>query len=112
MLFLTWGHHGPGSLTFGGCLNNGEDRIIGSGRLPGERAWLRLERQGDQVRALCSADGQEWFTAGAVEFPQREGEQVGLHAIGMFSRTIYHGAFPEGTAITFESFDLWAAEAT
>ena len=46
-----------------------------------------VERQGSRVRALCSADGEEWFTAGEVEFPAREGEQAGVHAIGMIDRT-------------------------
>jgi hypothetical protein len=32
---------------------------------------------------------------------------VGLHAIGMIDRTIYPGAYPEGTAIRFECFALW-----
>ncbi|MBI1926353.1 hypothetical protein HYR99_19175 [Candidatus Poribacteria bacterium] len=29
--------------------------------------------------------------------------EVGLHAIGAIDRTIYHVAFPEGTAIRFEA---------
>jgi hypothetical protein len=33
--------------------------------------------------------------------------EVGLHAIGSIDRTLYPGAYPEGTAIRFESFDLW-----
>jgi hypothetical protein len=44
-----------------------------------------------------------------MEFPARAGEQVGVHAIGLIDRTIYHGAFPEGSAICFRSFALWAA---
>jgi hypothetical protein len=39
----------------------------------------------------------------------RAGEQVGVHAIGMIDRTIYHGAYPDGTAIRFASFDVWTA---
>jgi hypothetical protein len=34
--------------------------------------------------------------------------EVGVHAIGMIDRTIYPGAYPEGTAIRFERFDLWS----
>jgi hypothetical protein len=30
-----------------------------------------------------------------------------MHAIGSIDRTIYRGAYPEGTAIRFESFRLW-----
>jgi hypothetical protein len=33
-----------------------------------------------------------------------------VHAIGWIDRTIYHGAYPEGTVIRFESFDLWTDE--
>ena len=69
--------------------------------------WLRLERQKSRVRALRSADGVAWSTAGDVEFPAQEDEQIGLHAIGMIDRTIYHGAYPDGTAIYFASFDVW-----
>jgi hypothetical protein len=36
--------------------------------------------------------------------------EVGLHAIGMIDRAIYHGAFPEGTAIRFEGFKVWGNE--
>jgi hypothetical protein len=59
------------------------------------------------VNALCSADGECWFTAGHVEFPVADPVEVGLHAIGMIDRTIYPGAYPEGTAICFERFELW-----
>jgi class 3 adenylate cyclase/tetratricopeptide (TPR) repeat protein len=107
-LILERGHWGAADIAFRGCLAS-QHLYLGRGRLPGERMWLRLERQGEQVRALCSADGRQWFTAGDVEFPAREGEQVGVHAIGMIDRTIYHGAFPEGTAIRFESFTVWVA---
>jgi hypothetical protein len=61
------------------------------------------------VRALCSTDGQEWFTAGTVEFPRRNGERIGLHAIGLIDRTIYHGAYPQGTAIRFTPLEVWSA---
>jgi hypothetical protein len=105
-LVLEHGHWGAADIAFRGCLDN-EDRFLGRGRLPGEQVWLRLERQGSRVRTLCSADGEEWLTAGDVEFPRREGEQVGVHAIGMIDRTIYCGAFPAGTAIRFASFAMW-----
>jgi tetratricopeptide (TPR) repeat protein len=105
-LVLEHGRWGVADIAFRGCLD-GEDCLIGRGWLPGERTWLRLERRESTVRALCSADGEQWFTAGEVEFPAREGEQIGVHAIGMINRTIYPGAFPEGTAIRFESFEMW-----
>jgi hypothetical protein len=110
-LVLERGHWGAADIAFRGCLDN-EDRYLGRGRLVRDRVWLRLERQGSRVRALCSADSQAWLTAGEIEFAARAGEQVGVHAIGMIDRTIYHGAYLEGTAIRFESVDVWTAEAT
>jgi class 3 adenylate cyclase/tetratricopeptide (TPR) repeat protein len=110
-LTLDQGSLGRGEIMMRVCLD-GKDGTIGRGRLPSARVWLRLERQGGRVRALCSADGRAWFTAGAVEFPYTEGEQIGLYANGMIDRTIYRGAYPEGTAIRFESCTVWTAEAT
>jgi hypothetical protein len=111
-LRLDRGRFGFHEITFQGCLDN-QDVIIGRGRLsqdaPG-RVFLRLECMGDHVRALCSADGKEWFTAGAVAFPLEGDVQVGLHAIGTIHRGIYHGAYPDGTAIRFESFTMWALD--
>jgi tetratricopeptide (TPR) repeat protein len=104
---LERGHWGAADIAFRGCLDN-QDLYLGRGRLPAERTWLRLERRGSRVRALCSADGHAWFTAGEVAFPWREGEQVGVHAIGMIDRTIFPGAFPAGTAILFASFGVWS----
>jgi regulation of enolase protein 1 (concanavalin A-like superfamily) len=94
-------------ISFQGCLGN-KDVVLGRGRLPTERVFLRLERREGRVNALCSADGQEWFTVGAVAFPVEDPLEVGLHAIGEIERVIYPGAHPEGTAIRFESFQLWA----
>jgi hypothetical protein len=74
------------------------------------RVFLRLERIGGRVSALCSADGVKWFTVGSVEFPTQDAVQVGVHAIGSIDRTIYHGAYANGTAIRFESFQLWEAD--
>jgi hypothetical protein len=59
------------------------------------------------MSALCSADGEQWFTVGYAAFPVEDPVQVGVHAIGNIDRTVYHGAYPEGTAIRFESFQLW-----
>jgi hypothetical protein len=109
-LVLERGRWGAADIGFRGCLAN-DDRYLGRGWLPGEQVWLCLERQGSRVRALCSADGDEWFSAGEVEFPAREGEQAGVHANGMIDRTIYHGAFPAGTAMLFASIDVWAVDA-
>jgi len=83
------------------------DVIIGLGRLSIKRIFLRLEWYGSCANALCSADGAEWFTVGGVEFPVEDPLEVGLHAIGVIDHTIYHGAYPEGTAIRFETFEVW-----
>jgi tetratricopeptide (TPR) repeat protein/regulation of enolase protein 1 (concanavalin A-like superfamily) len=108
-LRLDRGTRGPHEVSFQGCLGN-QDLIIGRGRLPAERMFLRLERQGSRVNALCSVDGQNWFTVGHAEFPVEDPLEVGLHAIGAIDRTSYHGAYPEGTAIRFESFELWTTK--
>jgi tetratricopeptide (TPR) repeat protein len=106
-LRLDRGTRGPHEISFQGCLAN-QDVIIGRGRLPSERVFLRLERRGSRVNALCSADGESWFTVGHTEFPAEDPVQVGMHAIGAIDRTIYPGAYPDGTAIRFESFQLWS----
>jgi hypothetical protein len=109
-LRLDWGTAGAREASFQGCIGN-QDLIIGRGRLNTdtiERVLLRLERIGERVNALCSADGDEWLTVGQVDFSVEDPLQVGLHAIGNIDRTIYHGAYPEGTAIRFESFTVWA----
>jgi regulation of enolase protein 1 (concanavalin A-like superfamily) len=106
-LRLDKGTRGKYEINFSGCIAN-KDQIIGRGRLPSERVFLRLERIGERVSALCSADGAEWFTVGGMAFPVEDPVEVGLHAIGVIDRTIYHGAYPEGTAIRFERFQLWA----
>jgi tetratricopeptide (TPR) repeat protein len=109
-LRLGIGLRGTYEISFEGCLED-EDVIIGRGRLPADRTFLRLERVSDRVNALCSADGVAWFTAGHVAFPMQGPLQVGLHAIGSIDRTVYPGAYPDGTAIRFASFTLWALDA-
>jgi adenylate cyclase len=105
-LRLDRGTRGRAEIAFSGCLEN-EDVLLGRGRLPAESVYLRLERVGGRVNALCSADGRRWFTVGQAAFPEGDPVEVGLHAIGNIDRTIYPGAYPEGTAIRFACFDLW-----
>lgn len=91
--------------------------VFGRGLLPPDpvvlsagsagRVWLRLEWAGGRVHALCSVDGQAWYTAGQAVLPYNVHAQVGMYACGSIDRTIYHGAYPEGTAIRFESFRCW-----
>jgi hypothetical protein len=72
-----------------------------NGALGGE--WLTVDREA----AGLNPDGENWFTVGHVPFPVEDPVQVGLHAIGNIDRSVYHGAYPDGTAIRFESFQLW-----
>jgi len=55
---------------------------------------LRLERVDNTVNALCSADGNEWFTVDHVEFPVDDPVEVGLFAIGtLYQPHLYSGVF-------------------
>jgi tetratricopeptide (TPR) repeat protein len=128
-LRLDRGVFGEQEITLMGCVGN-EDIVIGRGRLESagenrdrspelvrgspqqvegsvDRVFLRLEWVGGQVDGLCSADGANWFSVGRASFPVASPLQAGLHGIGNVDRTIYHGAYPDGTAIRFESFQLW-----
>jgi regulation of enolase protein 1 (concanavalin A-like superfamily) len=108
------GRWGEGEICFGGCLDS-VDLIIGRGSLDrAERdigrnsvhTRLRLERSKGSLRALCSADGEKWFSVGVADMPKKESWRVGLHAIGYIDRTIYHGAYSDGTGIRFRSFQI------
>jgi hypothetical protein len=122
-LWLDVGTGGAREVRFGGCIANA-DCVIGRGRLPcivsqdelaGDRApaflkeevYLRLERLGDRVRALCGTDGIKWFSVGEATLPVADPLQVGLFANGDLSRLLYPAAYPDGTAIRFSSFRLW-----
>ena len=107
-LYVVRGEFGRYDIAFMGSVN-GRAALIGRGRLVSERVVLRLESDAGQVKALCSSDGKRWFTVGITEFPGEYPVEIGLCAFGgaAFERLIYHGAFPEGTAIRFESFALW-----
>src|SRR5262249_48923579 len=67
-LRLDRGARGPGEITFRGSVGN-QEMYFGRGSLAAERLWLRLERVGEQVEALCSMDGQQWWQAGVAAFP-------------------------------------------
>jgi predicted ATPase/class 3 adenylate cyclase/regulation of enolase protein 1 (concanavalin A-like superfamily) len=122
-LNLEIGTFGERDIILRGCLDN-EDVIIGRGLLPSEPAsqrineemeeqvLLRLERAGEQVNAYCSGDDEQWYTVGHTTFPAAGEVQVGVHAIGYIDRSIYHGAYPDGTAIRFTDFALWQEDKT
>lgn len=109
-LRLVWGSRGNREVSFDGCIDN-ETVIIGRGLLPrctsSPCVYLRLARQANKVRALCSRDGETWFSAGQIEFPVTDPLKIGLHAVGWIDRLIYPSPYPAGTAIHFESFSLW-----
>jgi hypothetical protein len=119
-LRLDRGLSGPDEITLIGCLQN-RDALFGRGRLPLApdgtglpdklgRAWLRFEWQSGMARALCSADGETWYTAGQVELPFTPDAHCGVYARGTIDRTIYQGAYPEGAGLRFESLRCWAIE--
>lgn len=104
-LYLEHGILGPCDLTFRGC-DGARPHVFGRGRLAAGKVWLRVERTGRQVRALCSADGAQWHTLGEVQVPFNEEILAGVFASGHIDRTWYHGAYTEGAAIRFESYAI------
>lgn len=114
-LRLDRGSGGLHEIIFLGCVDS-RDEFIGRGRLdanadtlvasPGS-VTLRLEWADNHVRALCSLDETAWFTVGHIDFPFDPHAQFGVYAIGNIDRMIYHGAYPEGTAIRFTSVRCW-----
>ena len=80
----------------------------GSASVPARDEWiyLRLEREGEQFSAYCSVGGEEWLTCGKLTLSLEDPIQIGIHAIGMIDRTIYCGAYKEGTATVFRGFRL------
>ena len=116
-LRLDRGLSGPNEITLLGCLED-RDVLLGRGRLPPapagagapgrlERAWLRFEWRAGRVRALCSADGETWYTAGAVDLPWSADAQFGVYACGDIDRCIHHGAYPDGAALRFALLRCW-----
>ncbi len=104
-LCLSWGQRRPDEISFEGNIGN-RDLIFGRGKLPGDRIRLRLERSGLAVRALCCADGKQWFTAGTVTLSGGESLQAGIYAAGTIDRAVYRGAFADGTAIGFDQVQI------
>jgi tetratricopeptide (TPR) repeat protein/regulation of enolase protein 1 (concanavalin A-like superfamily) len=106
------GVHGEHEVRLHGYVG-GKYQIAGRGLLlrdGAEEIHLRLERTGEQFSAYCSVDAkiESWATCGKLVLPLDDPIQIGIHAIGMIDRTIYCGAFKEGTATLFRGFKLWA----
>lgn len=107
-LYVVRGETGRDDIALMGWLDK-DYALIGRGRLVSERVILRLEMIDGRVKALCSTDGEQWYTVGGTDLAVKYPVEVGLCAFGLHrnNRVIYHGAYPEGTAIRFESFELW-----
>jgi len=103
---LETGARGPGEIIFRGFKDN-QDLVFGRGILDSPETYLRLEKQGNQISAFCSPNGENWFFVGSVELSSNEPIYPGLHANGHINRMVYPGAYPEGTAICFKKFLLW-----
>lgn len=91
-----------------GCVN-GRYQIAGSGLLwngGNKKAHLRLERSDEHFSAYCSADRKDWFTCGTMTLPMDDPIHIGIYAIGAIDRTIYCGAFKNGTATLFRNFRI------
>jgi DNA-binding SARP family transcriptional activator len=56
-------------------------RLVGRGLLRGDTYYLRLEREGKRITALCSADGTSWLTCGHVDFPAPDPLRVGIASL-------------------------------
>ena len=102
---LDRGTMGEDEVTLMGCIDN-EDAIFGRGCLSGERITLRLERIGDQIRALCRVPDQAWYSVGSVNIPFEGPYEAGIFACGYVDRTIYPGTPAGGGSLCFESFAL------
>jgi regulation of enolase protein 1 (concanavalin A-like superfamily)/tetratricopeptide (TPR) repeat protein len=69
----------------------------GRGQCEQNPVWLRIEREADEVRGLCSLDARNWFLVGTIGFPPDRDVQIGLLAIWTQS----------GSMVWFDQFCLW-----
>jgi len=110
-LALTWGFGGRGAFVFRGWVDD-QDTFVGRGWLPdgANEAHLRLEWRAGAARALCSADGVQWYQVGEVPWESSEPFLIGMHAVGDLDRLIYPGRYAEGTAIAFRDVRVWGGQ--
>jgi len=101
------GIHGKHEMRLAGYVD-GNQQLGGRGLLLSDDVHLRLERSGGEFAAYCSVDGEDWLTCGSMTLPMDDPIQVGIHTIGTIDRTIYCGAYKEGTATLFRGFKLWS----
>lgn len=105
---LDWGGLGAGEISFLGWAG-GKRRFWGRARSGCEQPTLRLERSGQEVRALFSEDGCRWFLVGNAALAVDGSWAAGLLGLGMVDRTIFPGAPAGGAAIRFDLIKLWRA---
>jgi predicted ATPase/class 3 adenylate cyclase/DNA-binding SARP family transcriptional activator/regulation of enolase protein 1 (concanavalin A-like superfamily) len=86
-----------------GVCRHGQRQTIGRGWLPGPDLYLRLERLGDRVTALCSNDGQQWQTCGEAPFSPAGELSIGFHVACPASRSA-------GSVARFKGFRLLIPE--
>jgi hypothetical protein len=103
---LDWGGLGPGEISFLGW-SGGEWGFWGRARSGCSQPILRLERSGQEVRALFSEDGRRWLLVGTTTLAVAGPWAAGLLGLGMVDRMIYPGAPAGGAAIRFDSIRLW-----
>jgi DNA-binding SARP family transcriptional activator/regulation of enolase protein 1 (concanavalin A-like superfamily) len=72
-------------------------RCLGRGSFTSRAVWLRLERQGSQVRGLCSADRQQWWACGSGSFVSDDVVQVGMACVVQ----------EPGASACFKRFTVW-----
>jgi tetratricopeptide (TPR) repeat protein/regulation of enolase protein 1 (concanavalin A-like superfamily) len=81
----------------------GDHEIIGRGWLPGHQLYLRLERSGKSVSALCSNDGKEWQSCGETSFPVDDPVWIGLY--------VACPSDSSASVVRFKEFKLFQREA-
>jgi class 3 adenylate cyclase/tetratricopeptide (TPR) repeat protein/regulation of enolase protein 1 (concanavalin A-like superfamily)/energy-coupling factor transporter ATP-binding protein EcfA2 len=86
------------------CRKN-QYEIIGRGWLEGRRLYLRLERTGSLVSALCSNDGKQWYICGEVSFPVNDPVWVGL------CTACPGGSDSSASILRFHEFELFQRKA-
>jgi hypothetical protein len=71
---------------------------VGRGHCKRGPIWLRLERTAEQVRGLCSEDGESWLLCGSVPLAPGRTELVGLAALSQ----------GDSGMAWFDAFTWWA----
>jgi tetratricopeptide (TPR) repeat protein len=104
-LRLDRGSMAESNVLFSGCILK-SDAVFGRGGLYAARAYLRLERSGSTVRALCSGDGREWSAVGEAEFTVEDPLDVGLFADGAVHPEVYPRSYGSGSTVRFAAFEL------